>query len=400
MTSAARIKALAEETARTYAIDPTLAAGGGRTRVRRIEGLACEIEDGAWRFVSDVPVGVGGVNEGPDPGVLIRGALGVCLTMDIVTWAARLDVEVTAVEVEVESAMDARGNYGVDETVPPGYQAVACRVQIESPDSREAVRRVVETAEAHNPRLYDLTHAIPVSRELRVTQPQANRSVRGAVNASTGSGAEQVVIRPARPEDCGDIAMLFLLSSDGLAEYIWSQVGSQGDSLLETGRQRYAREGVAFSYQNCLVAEEDGDVIAMLHSFAMPPKDQAGAQAGDDAANDNDEPNDESDNESGDPVLQPYAELEDPGSLYVSGVAVYPEHRGRGLGRKLMDQAQARAEALGLSRISLICFEQNETAMQLYRRLGYVEVDRRPVVPHPSLHYSEGDALLLVRGLD
>ena len=38
--------------------------------------------------------------------------------------------------------------------------------------------------------------------------------------------------------------------------------------------------------------------------------------------------------------------------------------------------------------------------MQLYRRLGYSEVDRRPVVPHPSLHYSKGDAVLLVRGLD
>ncbi len=131
-------------------------------------------------------------------------------------------------------------------------------------------------------------------------------------------------------------------------------------------------------------AEEDGQVIAMLHSFAMPPRDEA--------ANGN--------GETLDPVLQPYAELEDPGSLYVSAVAVYPEHRGRGLGRELMAQAQARAKALDLPRISLICFEDNETAMQLYRRLGYVEVDRRPVVPHPSLQYSEGDAVLLVRGLD
>ena len=200
--------------------------------------------------------------------------------------------------------------------------------------------------------------------------------------------AKAFAIRPARPEDCGDIAMLFLLSSDGLAEYIWSQAGPEGASPLETGRRRYAREGVAFSYQNCLVAEEDGQVIAMLHSFVMPPREETG----DEAANDN--------GEAVDPVLQPYAELEDPGSLYVSGVAVTPEHRGCGLGRRLMEQARARAETLDLPRVSLICFEANETAMQLYRRLGYAEVDRRPVVPHPSLHYSAGDAVLLVRGLD
>ena len=101
MTSAARIKALAEETARAFAVDPSLAVGGGHTRVRRTQGLACEIEDGAWRFVSDTPASAGGASEGPDPGVLIRGALGACLTMDIVTWAARLDVAVTTVEVRV-----------------------------------------------------------------------------------------------------------------------------------------------------------------------------------------------------------------------------------------------------------------------------------------------------------
>ena len=211
------------------------------------------------------------------------------------------------------------------------------------------------------------------------------------IKALAEETAKAFAVRPARPEDCGDIAMLFLLSSDGLAEYIWSQAGPEGASPLETGRQRYAREGVDFSYQNCLVAEEDGQVIAMLHSFVMPPSNETGDEA---AANDNDN------GEPVDPVLQPYAELEDPGSLYISGVAVTPEHRGRGLGRKLMEQARARAEALDLPRVSLICFEANETAMQLYRRLGYAEVDRRPVVPHPSLHCSKGDAVLLVRGLD
>jgi len=391
MTSTARIKELAEQTAKAFAIDPSLAAGGGRTRVRRTEGLACEIEDGAWKFISDTPASAGGADEGPDPGVLIRGALGACLTMDIVTWAARFGVEVTTVEVEVESAMDARGNYGVDDSVPPGYQAVTCRIAIESPDGEDAVRHVVETAEAHNPRLYDLTHAIPVTRELAVTRPAITNGVRGVVNGHAQGGIEGVTIRPARPDDCGDIARLFLISSDGLAEYIWSQAGADGASPLDTGRRRYAREGVDFSYQNCLVAEEDGHVIAMLHSFVMPPKAETDDEA---AANDNDI------GEAVDPVLQPYAELEDPGSLYVSGVAVTPEHRGRGLGRKLMEQARARAERLDLPRVSLICFEANETAMQLYRRLGYAEVDRRPVVPHASLHYSEVDAVLLVRGLD
>ena len=202
-----------------------------------------------------------------------------------------------------------------------------------------------------------------------------------AAEASSVRQNGDVRLRAARPEDCGDIARLFLMASDGLAEYIWRQAGAPGAAPLETGRERYAREGVAFSYQNCLVAEEAGRVIAMLHSFPMAPRE-------------------ETSHESLDPVLRPYAELEDPGSLYIAGLAVFPAHRGRGLGRRLMRQAQVRAEALGLPRVSLICFEPNDRAMQLYRRLGYVAVDRRPLVPHPCLHYGAGDALLMVRGLD
>lgn len=219
------------------------------------------------------------------------------------------------------------------------------------------------TATAQTARSSDPSHAVATTREAK--------------------------IRPARREDSGAIAELFLIASDGLAAYIWSQLAEAGETPLETGRRRYAREDAAFSYRNCLVAEEDSRVVAMLHSFPMPPRD-TGPEA---SANDNAAP-------TVDPVLRPYAELEDPGSLYVSGLAVFSEHRGRGLGRRLMEEARRRAEALGQPRLSLICFEANQGALQLYRRLGFVAVDRRPLVPHPTLHYTEGDALLLVRGLD
>ncbi|MEM7224202.1 MAG: GNAT family N-acetyltransferase [Pseudomonadota bacterium] len=190
--------------------------------------------------------------------------------------------------------------------------------------------------------------------------------------------SELITLRRARLEDCDHIARLFLISSDGLAEYIWRQVAEPGESLEETGRRRYAREGVAFSYQNCILADLPGQTIGMLHAFKMP------------------EPDGEAES---DPVLRPYAELEDPGSLYISSVAIYPDHRGRGAGQRLLAAAHRRAQTLGLGRVSLICFEGNEGAMRLYRRLGYRETARRAIVPHPSLHYAEGDAVLLVKAV-
>lgn len=182
-------------------------------------------------------------------------------------------------------------------------------------------------------------------------------------------------IRPAVQEDAGAIAELFLISSDGIAGYIWSAMAQPGQALEEVGAARYARSGVPFSYENCFIAERDGEILGMLHGFEMPPR--------------------EADEVEEDPVLRPYSELEDPGSLYISGLAVHAPYRSQGVGAALMDASESSETARRLGRMSLICFDGNERAMAFYRRRNYRELDRRPIVPHPSLHFSEGNAVLL-----
>ncbi len=191
-----------------------------------------------------------------------------------------------------------------------------------------------------------------------------------------------VTFRPATPGDCPAIAKLFRMSSDGVADYIWKGLEDEYPGLKgeEIGAERYAREGTEFSYENCLMAEQDGQIIGMLHSFLMDVDDDPLP-------------------EDFDPVLRPYAELEEDQSLYISGIAVEEEVRGQGIGRALMIAADRRAEELDCRSISLIVFEQNEGAKRLYDRLGFKETARRAVVPHPLIHHT-GDAILMVRPLD
>lgn len=184
-------------------------------------------------------------------------------------------------------------------------------------------------------------------------------------------------IRPAGRTDSTDIARLFLISSDGLAEYIWSRITRPGETVTEAGARRYAREDVAFSYQNCLIAERDGRTVGMAHSFPMEADPDAEPET--------------------DPILKPYSDLEEYGSLYLSGLAVDAGHRNDGIGNALLAAVNRRAREFGVQRISLICMERNEGAMRLYRRLGFKERDRRAIVPHPCLHYDDGDAILLSR---
>lgn len=57
--------------------------------------------------------------------------------------------------------------------------------------------------------------------------------------------------------------------------------------------------------------------------------------------------------------------------LLIENVAVSPGHQGKGLGTRLMAQAEAVARALGYRRLRLYTNQRFEENIRLYRRLGY-----------------------------
>lgn len=201
--------------------------------------------------------------------------------------------------------------------------------------------------------------------------------------------SEKLIYRAARESDCYEIAALYQISSDGVADYIWTTLADPGEDLLEVGRRRYARRDTNFSFENCTLVEchtasddRDGEdtieTIAMLVAFPMHVDPLY---------------------EESDPVLRPYSELEEDGSYYICGVAVKEQWRGRGIGSQLMARAESDCRNKGFDKLSLLVFDQNRGAKSLYDRLGYKVTDRREVVPHPLIHY-QGEILLMVKTLD
>jgi ribosomal protein S18 acetylase RimI-like enzyme len=67
------------------------------------------------------------------------------------------------------------------------------------------------------------------------------------------------------------------------------------------------------------------------------------------------------------------------GSPHVSrlGMGVAKTHRGRGIGRQLMEVTIARCRELGLEKIELGVYSSNEPAIALYRKLGFRDEGRR-----------------------
>lgn len=147
-------------------------AAGRQTDVAKVrvkDDLTCDIEDGPWKLTS-----ASGLSEnkvGPGPGVFVRAALGSCLGLSYMTWAARLGVPISSVEVEVQTDFDARGTYGLD-GIPAGFEEVRYTVTVESPAPKDDIVRVLDTADAGSCMFNVFSRPIKLCRHVHINTPQ------------------------------------------------------------------------------------------------------------------------------------------------------------------------------------------------------------------------------------
>jgi uncharacterized OsmC-like protein len=163
------LKTAIERNVKAITKRPSVGQGTATTRVVvRPGATTCDIRDGEHRIVADIDRGEGGDGVGPDPGVLVRAGLGACLAIGYEMWAARLGIPLDSIEVVVEADYDARGMYGVDDAVSPGWTRLRYTAHVESSAPAERVQELLDTADARSPVLDDLRRAINVVGEHRI----------------------------------------------------------------------------------------------------------------------------------------------------------------------------------------------------------------------------------------
>jgi ribosomal protein S18 acetylase RimI-like enzyme len=68
--------------------------------------------------------------------------------------------------------------------------------------------------------------------------------------------------------------------------------------------------------------------------------------------------------------------LPDTDHLLLLNIAVHPVHQGQGFGRMLLEFAEQQAQKLGYSEIRLYTHEKMTENIDLYIRIGFVEIGR------------------------
>ena len=72
-------------------------------------------------------------------------------------------------------------------------------------------------------------------------------------------------------------------------------------------------------------------------------------------------------------AAQPFTELDEPPGTYalVTDLVVLPSHRGRGIGARLLQEAEAFVRAAGATELRIGVLADNIAARQLYLRAGF-----------------------------
>lgn len=171
-------------------------------------------------------------------------------------------------------------------------------------------------------------------------------------------------VRPATPADASAMAELVDMAGEGLPFYLWSKLAEQGEDPWAVGRQRAARESGSFSYRNAFMLADDGDILGCLVGYRLPEAPEP------------------IDYDTMPPMFIPLQELENLASSawYVNVLAVYPEHRGRGYGSRLLRQAEEAAAESRADSLAIIVSDGNPGARRLYERHGYRPAAERPMV--------------------
>ena len=111
----------------------------------------------------DEPEALGGDDAATSPVEYALVALASCQVATYRFTAARLGIRLDDIDVSAEADLDARGFFGLDPQVRPGFTAVRFHVAVTGPESTERYEELRREVDAHCPVLDLFSNPTPVS---------------------------------------------------------------------------------------------------------------------------------------------------------------------------------------------------------------------------------------------
>ena len=120
------------------------------------------------KIVADEPFELLGSDGAPNPQELLMAAANACMTVGYVAGAALKGITLEKLEIRTKGTLDLRGFLGLDDRVPPGYEAIDYEVTIAGNGTPEQFAEIHETVMKTSPNYFNLNRPIRMNGTLQV----------------------------------------------------------------------------------------------------------------------------------------------------------------------------------------------------------------------------------------
>jgi|UPI00068E3940 ribosomal protein S18 acetylase RimI-like enzyme len=184
----------------------------------------------------------------------------------------------------------------------------------------------------------------------------------------------------AAESDIVALAQFADIATRGLMSFVWGQMAHPGQSSLEVGQNIIRSvEANTSHFKNWCIGDCEGRPVCAINSYHLTeavfnPVDLD--------------------------VFRPLNALKARvlGAWYISNVAVYAEYRGNRFGTALLTEAENAARSARICRLALTVGSFNRNAYDLYRKYGFSEYARQPLLPVPGTD-DTGEWVLMIKDL-
>ena len=120
------------------------------------------------KIVADEPCELLGGDSAANPQELLMAAVNACMMVGYVAGASLKGINLESVEIRTKGQLDLRGFLGLDDTVPPGYEAIDYDVRIKGDGTPEQFEEIHQTVMKTSPNYFNMNRPIRMNGSLHV----------------------------------------------------------------------------------------------------------------------------------------------------------------------------------------------------------------------------------------
>jgi uncharacterized OsmC-like protein len=153
--------------------DPSKARFSFSTKTHWKGGAQTETTARGRTIAADEPEAFGGQDSAADPVELLLAALASCVSIGLVTQAAKRGIDFEDFEIDVRGDMDLRGYLGLDESVRPGYDNITYTVRVKTDAPAEVIEEMMRISERTSPMFDNIRNGVGITSVVEVVAPKA-----------------------------------------------------------------------------------------------------------------------------------------------------------------------------------------------------------------------------------